>query len=212
MYDETQHEGVEFSPLPFPEDLDTVAPYDSEGGEAEETLPDNVIPFPVPETTDTDEEIVDYTVRYGDHVFQIEEPDAGTIIRLLNFIGTVATRSEKYKSINFQSALRAASEGNYDLLRLELYSFASILSINDLITLSAIVFFGGGRDREKEGFDFFSNLYKSDPHNLKIGPLIKAVAYSLDLSEDIREALGNLALVRFRGPEAKAKTNRQSQG
>lgn len=210
MYDETMNEGVGFSPLPFPEDFDGQTDPQVEGDDDQTTeLPDNVVAFPGVEEPE-EEEIVDFTVEYGDRVFQIEEPDAGTIVRVLNFVGVLATRAEGYKSRNFQGAMRAASEGNYDLLRAELYSFASTLTINDLISLSAIVFFGGGRDREKQGNEFFTKLYTDNPRALKIAPLVKAIGYSLELSEDLREAMGNLALVRWSSP--KTKVNRKSRG
>jgi hypothetical protein len=199
--DDTQVENAAFTgdtvdlggqPFPFPEDLEPVV---EDTATAENAV---VLPFPVITPSDddveVDEELETFVVEYGGRDFPIDEPDVETIIRVLNFMGTVATRAERFKTANFQQAMRAAAEGNYDLLRLELYSLASVLQINDVMQLTAIVLYGGGRQNETEGMKFLSQLQREDPKSIRLAPLIKAFDYRLRQSEDLREALKN-----FRG-------------
>ena len=184
---------IDLSTFPFPEDSQPVLPDDEheDGGAV-------VLPFPAAEAdedvVDVDEEVETFVVTYGGVDFAIDEPDVETIIRVLNFMGTIATRAERFKNANFQQALKAAVEGNYDLIRLELYSFASVLQLNDIMQLTAIVLYGGGKQPETEGMKFLSQLQREDPKSIRLAPLIKAFDYRLRQSEDLREALKN-----FRG-------------
>lgn len=213
---------------------------------------DNVVQFPGVSDGDFEdtegEGIIDYSVAYGDRVFTIEEPDSGTIVRLLQFATNIATRAERYKAANFAQTLQNAeraraanaqntvqlvkllksgeldaqqdgdlinqmqqmANGDFGSLRAELISFVSVAtqSMNDLITLLSITFFGASR--EKEGVTYFTNLYQQDPKALKISPLITALWYRFELSEDLRDALKNFQRVQGRMRKAFPATSRTS--
>jgi hypothetical protein len=207
---------------------------------ADDVQSGNLLQFPTIDPTISDpveqDELIDYTVQYGDESFVIEEPDAGTVLAFIQFATNIATRAERYKSANFaqtlQNAERAraanaqnlasivkviraegedasvdngvidtlnrAVNGDFGMLRAELISFASVATqdINDFIRLLALTFFG--QRRMKDGEQYFRTLAERDPKGLKVAPLITALWYRFELSEDLRDALKNFQRVQGR--------------
>jgi len=117
-------------------------------------------------------------VELGGRTFEIDEPNIGITLRIINVIGRIGVRGEKIASRLVQNpSSRAAVFGILAGLNVvDLYDFGSaVLQFED----------------EKEGRRFMKDL---GPKGLKLAPLVKAFFLNYAQSDDLREALANFTM------------------
>jgi len=154
------------------------------------------------------EEVVDYRVTFGGRVFEIGEPDIHAILALCNVIGDVSLRAEKYLAGQLGSAFTALVNGKVQSAQpFEATIFALLATINvqHFLRIAAIVLFGGKDHQKKEAELFFRQLSEDD---VKVAPIVKALAWRIRQSEDLAAALGNFTLAR-QAVELWGKRNQQ---
>jgi hypothetical protein len=108
-------------------------------------------------------------VMHGEE-FHLEEPSTDVTIRILNVLGTVATRSEAH----VQRMMKNPSN------RAVMLGLLAVISKNDLVKLgSAVLQF----EDDSEGRKWLKKK------GVKVAPIIKALMINIGLSDDLMEAL-----------------------
>lgn len=116
-----------------------------------------------------EEKIDNVVVMHGEE-FHLEEPSTDVTIRILNVLGSIATRSEAH----VQRMMKNPSN------RAVLLGLLAVISENDLIKLgSAVLQF----ESDSSGREFFKK------NGVKVAPIVKALMINLSLSDDLVEAL-----------------------
>jgi len=117
----------------------------------------------------------DKTVIMGGRTFEIDEPDVGITLRIINAIGRVGLRGERLAARVIKSPTSRAA----------IFGMLAGLQVDDLHHLGAAVL---QFENEREGRKWLKDL---GPKGLKLAPIVRAFFLNYAQSEDLREALGN---------------------
>lgn len=135
------------------------------------------------------------TVTFAGREFEIDEPDMATVLALLNWAGMLGVRANRFAGQSFKGLfIEEGRDGKKTFVppaETTLFAMLSVVSPSDIGRLAIIAFFGGGKDAEKAGRDWLGAI---DEKDMKIAPLVKALAIRIALAEDLREALKNLQI------------------
>lgn len=137
--------------------------------------------------------VVSREIDFGGRTFTIEEPDAATILAMLNWVGMLGVRANRFAGQSFKGLfIQEESNGKKAFVppaETTIFAMLSVVSPSDLGRLSILAFFGGSKEADKAGREWLQTVPEKD---IRIAPLVKALAYRIAQADDLREALKNL--------------------
>jgi len=112
----------------------------------------------------------DFTVEYGGETFEIGEPNADIVLRILNCLGKIGMRGEGAAVRVMRKPTTLAT----------LFGLMAVLDQTDIVDLGSAVF---QFEEKAEGKRFMK------AHEVRVAPVIKALFFNLQQSEDLVEAI-----------------------
>jgi hypothetical protein len=135
----------------------------------------------------------DRRVVFGGREFVIEEPDTATILGMLNWVGMLGVRANRFTGQSFKGLfMEETKDGKKSFVppaETTLFAMLSVVTPGDIGRIAVLALFGGGKEATAEGNEFVKSLPERE---FKIGPLVKALSYRIALADDLRDALKNL--------------------
>lgn len=138
----------------------------------------------------------DYSVELAGRRFVIEEPTIDDITALCRWIGEKGTRAGQIVGQQLKGLFTEVVNGKpIAAIPFEQLAFGLLagLQTEDVIRLGVILLFGGTDEAKREGLAWFRSIGRQQ---IKLEPLMRAFAYRVALSHDLRAALKCLPLVQ----------------
>ena len=161
-------------------------------------MDESLFPVSPPEdpVVEADAEFIDYTVEFGGRTFEIGEPDLATVLELVNAIGDIMLHAEKHLATRLGNLFTAIIGGKVQSsqpFEATIFGLMATIKIQHFIRIAAIVLFGGKDHQKKEAETFFRTIPEDQ---IKIAPVVRALALRIHQSEDLAESLGNFSLAQ----------------